>query len=153
MCCCSVTELAESGSDSALSIRGVLERHVVLGSPGELRAEAGVDTLFIVALWGNISDLLLARLKGLHTWVELCPLQHGKLRDITDVAHCLKLVQVLRVVHKVQHEVVLHGYVESLHLLSLGATSLANSAVDSVLSLHEGLVLGLDLVDDSWSVD
>ena len=86
-------------------------------------------------------------------WVELRPLHHREGGNVTNVAHRLELVQVLRVVHEVEHEVVLHGNVESLHLLRLGATCLADSALNSVFGFHEGLVLGLDLVDDTWGVD
>ena len=56
------------------------------------------------------------------------------------------------VVHEVEHEVVLHSDVESLHLLSLGA-ALANGSVNGVLSFHEVVVFGLNLVDDTGSVD
>ena len=150
---CSVTELAESGSNGALCVGGVLEGHVVLGAPGELSAEACVDALLVVRLGSDVTDFLLARLKGLVARVELGPLHHGEGGDVTDVAHRLELVQVLRVVHEVEHEVVLHGDVESLHLLRLGATGLADSAVNSVFGFHEGFVLGLDLVDDTWGVD
>ena len=46
----SVAEFAESGSDGTLSVRRVLERHVVAGAPGELGAQAGVDAVLDVAL-------------------------------------------------------------------------------------------------------
>ena len=60
---------------------------------------------------------------------------------------------MLGVVHEVEHEIVLHGDVKGLHLLGLGATGAADSVLNGVLSLHEGVVLGLDLVNDSWGVD
>ena len=150
---CSVTELAESGCDGALGVRGMLEGYIVPGAPGELSAEARVDTLFVVALRRHVSNFDLGRLKGVHAWVELRPLHHGHGGNVADVAHRLELIQVLPVVHEVEHEVVLHGDVESLHLLRLSAASLADSAIDGVLGLHERLVLGLDLVNDAWRVD
>ena len=131
----------------------MLEGHVVLGAPGELGAEACVDTLLVVALWCDVSDFLLTCLQGLHSWVKLRVFHHGKGWDISDIAHRLKLVQVLGIVHEVKHEVVLHGDVESLHLLGLSASSPADSALDSVLGLHECLVFSLDLVNDVGGVD
>ena len=59
---------------------------------------------------------------------------------------------MLCVVNEVQHEVVLHGDIEGLHLLSL-STGLGNSSFDSILSLHELVVLGLDIIDNAWGVD
>ena len=59
---------------------------------------------------------------------------------------------MLHVVNEVQHEVVLHGYIEGLHLLSLG-TSLGNSSIDSIFGLHKLIVLGLDLINNAWGVD
>ena len=54
--------------------------------------------------------------------------------------------------HEVQHEVVLHGDVESLQLFSAGATS-GNSSVYCVLRLNELFVLAVDFVYNSLSVD
>ena len=150
---CSVTELSESSSDGTLSIGRVSEGGVVAGTPRELRAEASEDTLFVIALRGDVADFLLSKLEILHAWVQLGEFHLGESRDIANVAHRLQLVQMLRVVNEVEHEVVLHGDVKSLHLLSLSATSSADSAFHGVLGLHESLVLGLDLVDDTWGVD
>ena len=131
----------------------MLEGNIVLGAPGELRAKACVDAFLVVRLRSDVTDFLLACLEGLVARVELGPFHHGEGGDVTDVAHRLKLIQVLRVMHEVEHEVVLHGDIESLHLLGLSATSLSDSTLDSIFSLHECVVLGLDLVDDAWGVD
>ena len=129
------------------------EGHVVLGAPGELRAEASKDTLFVIALRGDVADFLLSKLEILHAWVQLGEFHLGESRDIANVAHRIQLVQTLRAANEGEQEVVLHGDVKSLHLLSLSATSSADSAFHGVLGLHESLVLGLDLVNDSWGVD
>ena len=131
----------------------MLEWHVVLGPPAELGAEAGVDAFFVVALGCDVADLLLAGLERLEAGVELGPLEHGKLRDVADVAHGLELVQVLSVVDEVEHEVVLHGDVKSLHLLGLGASRSSDRALHGVLRVHEGLILRLDLVNNARRVD
>ena len=130
----------------------MLEGHVVLGAPGELGAQARVHALLNVRLGGDVADFLLRGLQGLHARVQLVELQHAQLVEVANVAHSLELVQVLSVVHEVKHEVVLHGDVKSLHLLGLGA-SLGDGALNGVLSLHEGVVLGLDLVNDTWGVN
>lgn len=130
----------------------MLEGHVVAGAPGELRAESRENTVLDVALGCDVSDLLLGSLEGVHAWHELVVLDHRDGVDVSNVAHGLELVQVLRVVHEVEHEVVLHGNVEGLHLLGIGA-SFGHSSVDGVLGLHELLVLGVDLVDHTWSVN
>ena len=129
------------------------EGHVVAGAPGELRAQAGVDAILDVGLGSDVADFLLRGLERVETWIQFPVLKHAERCDITDVPHGLDLIKMLAVVDEVEHEVVLHGDVESLHLLCLGATSPAHSALNRVLSLHEGFVLGLDLVNNAWSVD
>ena len=131
----------------------MLEGHVVARTPRELGAKARVDAFLNVAFRLDVADFLLTGLEGLHAGVELDELKHGEGWDVTDVAHRLQLVQMLCVVHEVEHEVVLHGDVEGLHLLGLGASSLADSALNSVLSLHERLILCLDLVNNAWGVN
>ena len=148
----SVTELAKSGSDGARSVRAVLERHVVARAPRELRAKTSVDTVLDVGLGSDVTNLLLRRLEGLHSRVELVVLEHGHLLNIAHVPHRLQLIQVLRVVDEVEHEVVLHGNVKSLHGLSL-TTSPGDGRINAILRLHEALVLVLDLINNVWSVD
>ena len=131
----------------------MLEGHVVAGSPRELSAEASVDALLVVAIRRDVTDFLLAEHQGLRAGVELDELHHGNGGDIADVAHRLELVQVLRVVNEVEHEVVLHRHIEGLHLLGLSASSSADGALDGVLGLHESVVLGLDFVNNTWGVD
>lgn len=128
------------------------EGHVVARSPRELGAETSVDTIFDVGFGGDVSDFLLRGLEFLKAGVQLGVLEERQLVDVADVAHGLHLVEVLGVVDEVEHEVVLHGDVEGLHLFSV-STALGHSAVDGVLSLHEGIVLGLDAIHDVWSVD
>ena len=149
---CSVSELAHSSGNSASGVRGVLEGHVVAGAPRELGAETSVDTILNVGLGGDVADFLLGSLELLEAGVELGVLKEGELVDVADVAHGLHLVEVLSVVDEVEHEVVLHGDVEGLHLLGLG-TAAADSGVDGVFSLHEGVVFGLDAVNNIGSVD
>ena len=128
------------------------EGNLVLGAPGELSAETSEDTVLDVAVGGDVADLLLRGLECLHAWVQLVVLEHAELADVANVSHGLKLVEVLLVVHEVQHEVVLHRDVKSLHLLGLSA-SFGHGAVDSVLRVHELVVFGSDAVNDVRSVD
>ena len=130
----------------------MLERHVVARAPGELGAETGVDAVLDVGLRCDVSNFLLGSLKGFHSWVQFVVLKHRQLVDVADVAHGLKLVEVLGVVDEVQHEVVLHRHVQGLHLLSL-SSSLRHRAFNRVLRLHEFVVLGLDVVNNFRSVD
>ena len=131
----------------------MLEGDVIAGTPGELSAKTGEDTILDVTLRGDVSDFLLGGLKRFKAWVELPELKGAEASNISDVPHCFKLIEMSRVVHKVKHEVVLHGNVKSLHLLGLGSTSLTDSAVDRVLGFHELVILGLNLVDNTWGVD
>jgi len=151
--CCSVTELAEGGSDGTLGIRGVLEGHIVAGAPRELSAETGVDTLLDVGIGSDVTDFLLGGLEGLEAGVQFPVLKHGEGADVANVAHSLELVQMLSVVNEVEHEVVLHSNIKSLHLLGLGTTSLRDGALDGVLSLHELVELSMDVINDTWGVD
>ena len=150
--CHSVTELSEGSSDGACRVRRVLEGHVVFRTPGELGAETRVNAFLIVGFGCAVADFLLAGRESFKAWVELVPLEHAELGDIASVVQGLELVQVLCVVNEVQHEVVLHGDIEGLHLLSL-STSLGNGSFDGILGLHELVVLGLDIIDNAWGVD
>ena len=53
---------------------------------------------------------------------------------------------------EVEHEVILHCDVEGLHLLC-GVSASRDGAGNSVFALHERVILGMDLVDNVWSVD
>ena len=130
----------------------MLEGHIVAGAPRELSAKSRENTVLDVALGCDVTDLLLGGLEGVHSWHEFVVLDHRDGVDVADVAHRLQLVQVLRVVHEVEHEVVLHGDIQSLHLLGVGAGP-RNGRVDRVFSLHELLELRVDLVNDTWGVD
>ena len=125
------------------------EGHVVAGAPGELRAQAGVDAILDVGLGSDVADFLLRGLERVETWIQFPVLKHAERCDIADIPHGLDLIKMLAIVDEVKHEVVLHGDIESLHLLSLSA-SLGDGRLDSVFGLHELVVLGLDVVDDSW---
>ena len=148
----SVTELSKGGGDGARRVRRVLEGHVVARAPRELGAETRINALLIVAFGSDVADLLLGGVEGFKAWVELEPLEHAEFVDIADVLHGFKLVQVLRVVYKVEHEVVLHGDIEGLHLLRLSA-SLGDGRLNGVLGLHELVVLGPDVVDNAWGMN
>ena len=54
--------------------------------------------------------------------------------------------------HEVEHEVVLHCYLQSCQFLGW-LSALADCCVDRVLALHELFVLLLDPVDHVWGVD
>ena len=56
------------------------------------------------------------------------------------------------VVNEVEHEVIFHCDVKSLHLIRLLSTSV-HSAVYSVLSSHELFILRLDFINDVRCVD
>ena len=148
----SLTELAESRNDGALSLGRVLEGHVVARAPRELGAQTRIDSVLDVALGRDVADFLLAVREHIDAWVKLCPLERAQRLDVANVAHGLQLVQVLRVVNEVQHEVVLHLDVERLNHFSLSAR-LGHSGVHRVLTLHELVILGPDLVDDAGRVD
>ena len=130
----------------------MLEGHIVARAPRELSAEAGVHTVLNVILRCDVSNLLVSGLKCLHSRVEFVILEHGKLLNVSDVTHSLKLVQMLSIVHEVKHKVVLHGNIEGLHLFSL-STSSGDSRVNTVLRIHETSVLVLDLVDNIRGVN
>ena len=72
--------------------------------------------------------------------------------DVTCVVKGFKLVEMGHVVHEVQHEVVLHGGIESLHLFG-GGTAFAHGAVYAVFSFHEVNVLLVYLVNDTGGVN
>ena len=95
---------------------------------------------------------MLRRLKSVHARVQLVVFKHGQLLNIADVPHGLELVEVLGVVDKVEHEIVLHRNVEGLHGLGLAASP-GDSTIDTVLRLHESLIFILDLINDVGRVD
>jgi len=149
---CSLSELAEGGNNTVDGVLRVGERRRVAGSPRELSGQAGGDTLFGVAVGGEVTDFLLHGLEHLGAVAKLLHLEHGHLVDISDVSHHLELLKMTGVVGHVQSEVVLHGDVEGLHFLGLTSDS-GDGGIDGVLGGHEAVVLGLDLVNDAGSVD
>ena len=82
----------------------------------------------------------------------MCIRDRRHIVEVADVAHSLNLLQVGHVVNVIEHEVVLQSNVESLHFLGF-VSELGDSSVNAVLRLHEGVILGLDLIDDSGSAN
>lgn len=121
-------------------------------TPVELSANTGVDTVFIQILGGGVSNFHVSSLEGLHARHKSEHLQHGGSVQVANISHGLELFKMGSVVHKVQHEIILHSDIKSLHFLG-GVAQLGHSRVNSVLRLKELLVLGLDLVNNSSSVD
>ena len=107
----------------------MLKGHVVARAPRELGAQTSVNTVFNVAFRGDVSNFLLRSLQSLHSGVQLVKLKHGERVDVTDVAHSLKLVKVLGVVNEIEHKVVLHSNIESLHLFRV-RTSLGDGRIN-----------------------
>jgi hypothetical protein len=130
----------------------VVEGRCVAGSPGELGAEAGEDTVFIVILGGQIGNFLLGCLQFFGSGHKFDQLEHTHLVEVTNVSHNFQLVEVSTVVYEVEHEVVLHGNFEGLHLFG-GVTASGHSGINCVRCLHEVSVLGMDIVDDTSSVN
>lgn len=149
---CSLSELAEGGNNTVDGVLRVGERRRVAGSPRELSGQAGGDTLFGVAVGGEVTDFLLHGLEHLGAVAELLHLEHGHLVDISDVSHHLELLEMTGVVGHVQSEVILHCDVEGLHFLGL-ATDSGDGGIHRVLGCHEAVVLGSDLVNDTGGVD
>lgn len=121
------------------------EGWVVSGSPGELSADSGVDSVLVVVLGSEVGSLVVSGLQTVEAWHESVHLKVGDLVDIADVPHGLQLLQMAQEVHEVQHEVVLVGSFEGLHLLSAVANE-GDGRLHGVLRLHKAVVLGLDLL-------
>ena len=60
----------------------MLEGDVIAGTPGELCAKAGEDTILDVTLRGDVSDFLLGGLKRFKAWVELPELKGAEARPL-----------------------------------------------------------------------
>ena len=73
---CSLSELTESSDNTVDRVLRVGERRRVAGSPRELSGHAGSDTLFGVAVGGEVADFLLHGLEHLGTVSELLHLKH-----------------------------------------------------------------------------
>ena len=150
---CSVTELSKCGDNRTLSVRGVLEGHVVSGTPGELGANTGEVSVLNVVLRCQVSDLLMSGHQLLEWRIVSPELKHRHLSDVADIPHRFELVEVHSVMNEVEHEVVLHSDIKSLHLLGLSVAGLGDGGFYGVLCGHESIILGFDLVDDAWGVD
>ena len=72
----SVTELSKSGGNAVEHIVGVGEGRSVLCAPRELRAEAGVHTIFDEIFWGQVTDLLAGGSDSVQTGGVLLQLEH-----------------------------------------------------------------------------
>jgi len=130
----------------------VVEGWVVARSPRELSAQTSEDTIFNVVLGSDVSEFLVDSAESLSARHQMKHLKHGHLLNISDVSHGLKLLKVTSIVREVEHEVIGVCNFKLLDALRLVA-NLADSRFDVVLSLHECLVLGLDLANDSSAVD
>jgi len=148
----SLSELGHGCDDCVDGVGGVAEGWVVAGTPRELGAQAGENTILNVVLWGEVTELLVDGSEGVLAGHEVDHFEHGHLLDVADIPHGLELLEVTGVVREVEHEVVGVGNLKLLDALAL-VTDLADSGFDVVLSLHESVVLGLDLADDCRGVD
>ena len=119
----SFTVFAESSHDRVDRVLRVVEGNKVSSAPVKLGANTCSNTIFNIVFRRSISNFLVRRLHHLNFRHQVHGFKVGKHSYITDVAHSLDLVQVARVVHEVEHEVVLHGDVEGLHLLGLVAAA------------------------------
>ena len=148
----SFTELGHGSNDCRECVLGVGERRVVSGSPSELGAESGVDSIFNVVLRRHVSDFLIHGGESLDSWHQVEHFQHWHFIYVADVPHCLELLQVAGIVSQVQHEVISVGHFQFLDCLGL-VTDLGHSWLNVVFCLHESFVFVLDLSDDASSVD
>jgi len=148
----SLSVFAHRGDDRVNGVLRVVEWDGVAGAPGELSADTGNHAVFVVVFGGGVADFLVGSLEGLDFGHEVLGFEVRDLAHITQVSQGLELLQVHGVVHEVQHKVVLHGDVEGLHLFG-GVAALGDGALNSVVGIHECLVLGVDLVDNALGVN
>ena len=121
-------------------------------SPWKLCAEAGSNIILNQVRWGNATNFQLWL--TVHSWgsKESSSLVVGHLCNVSSISESLSGLQMLQVVSQVESVVPLHGHIESLHLFG-GVSATSNGSINSILSLEEFLILGLDLVDNVWGVD
>ena len=128
------------------------ERRAVSRSPGELGSKSNNNWVLNQILGRNVADFLLLSSVLLGVGVELNHFLSAQLGNITDIVEGLNLVEVHQVVDHPQVVVVVHGNVEALHGFS-ASSKLADCTINTVLSLHELIVLGSDLFDDLRSMN
>lgn len=148
----SLTKLGQGGDDWGNGVVGVDEWWAVSWTPWELSGSSDDDWVFNQVLWGQITNLLLERVIPINIWEEFGHLHLADLGDIADVMESFNLIEMHQVVGHPEVVVVVHGNIKSLHCFSSSAT-LGDSTINTVFSLHELLILGLDLIDNIWSVD
>ena len=148
----SLSQFAEGGSHTVQSVGRVVEWGSVASAPRELSAHAGEHAVLVVVFGGQVGNFLLGVHEGLGARHERDNFEVGHLGEVANVAHGLELVKVTLVVGKVQHKVVLHGNVESLHLLG-GVTAARNGCFDRVAGGHELIVLGVNFINDALGVN
>ena len=146
------TEFAECRDDSVDCVGGMVEGRDVAGAPRELSANSGEDTVLVVVFWSEVSDFLLGSGKLFSAWHKPYHFEETHLLEVTNVAHGFELVEVTCVMDEVEHEVVLHGNVKRLQLLSTSAAP-ADRSIHCILRLHELFVLAVDFVHNTRSVN
>ena len=148
----SLSEFTKSRSNATDGVLGVGEWRSVLGSPGELGADAGDNLLFLVGIGSEVTNFLLHGLHALNAGAELDHLLDGHLGSVSDVVHHLELSQMSHVVGQVQLEIPLHGDVEGLHLFG-GSSTTGDGGLDGERGSEEAVVLSLEFVNDVGGVD
>ena len=147
----SLTKLGEGSNNGRDGIGGVHERWAVSRSPGELSGKSDNHWVLDEVLWRQVTDFLLHGIIGGGLWVELNHLLSSELGWVSNVVKSLNLFEMHHVVDHPELVVVGHSDVKVLHLLG-SRTELTNSSFWGVFGSHEGIVLGLNLVDNVWGV-
>lgn len=148
----SVTELSKSGGHTRGAVLRVPEWWAISGAPRELGAHTGGNTVLNIVRWHEVADFEARVHVDFFVWHKLQNFVVGHSGHFSSVAHGLELLKMLTVVGKVESVVPLHGNIEGLHLFG-GVSAFGDSSINAILGLEELLVLGLDLINNTWSVN
>ena len=85
-------------------------------------------------------------------WHEFSNLHLRKLSEVSDVVHSFNLLKMQKVMSHPQVIVIVHLYVQGLHGFTSGS-AFGHGTIDSVLGLHELVVLSFDSVNNVWGVN
>ena len=148
----SLSELSKGGNNSVEGVAGVDKWRKGSASPGELSHDSGIHSVFHSERRSDVTHFELSVFESIFVSGSFYCFQDWHLSYISNISNHFQVLQVASKVGQVQEEVVSGGNFHFLHLFSLVADFL-DTSLNAVLLLHELLVLGLQLVNNTIGVD
>ena len=121
-------------------------------TPRELSRKSSHLAVFYHVLRSNCTDFLLTRGEYLYCWEQLGHFHLGERCYIPNVVKCFDLFKMEKVVNHPQIVVIRHGNIQILPSFR-SLSNLTNSTTYVQFSFHKPIVLWLDTVNNTFSMN